>query len=422
MMLSAKLALTSTLSLALCLPVAAQAPISLPALIDEVLANNLDLAAMQHHVEAAHALIPQAGALADPTLKIDFSNVPTSDFDFDSTPMSGREITVTQRFPYWGKRSARERHARHAAAAAAITRADHQSAVVNLVKQAYFSLVFIDRSIEISEKNEALLGNFVRISQTKYSVGKGLQQDVLKAQLSLSSLKDRLIVLRHRRLRFEAEMNGLLNRDPRAPIGTTPAIVQTPYTYHTESLQRTALEARPLLSALEEQIFSWRAAEDLAQREYRPDFDISLAYRQRDFDRDPVEGSDFLSVGVMLNLPIYRGRVQDQKLAETRAHLRAVEAEHESMRQQVTTHVQQLCVDIAMHEQQVDLFRSAIIPQADQSLSSAMSGYQVDRMDFLTLLNSQTTLFNFEIDYHRHLTDYEKKLADLEATVGTRLF
>jgi outer membrane protein TolC len=414
------------LTFALCLvtwfsPAAGQTPLSLPALIDEVMANNLDLAAMQHHVKAAQTLVSQAGALADPTLKIDFRNVPTSDFDFDSTPMSGREISITQQFPYWGKRGARERRARHAAAAAAISHADHQSAVVNVVKQAYFALVFMDRSIEITQKNEALLGDFIRISQTKYSVGTGLQQDILKAQVSLSSLKNRLIVLRHRRLRIEAEVNGLRNRNPRAPVGATPAVTQTPYTYDTESLQRAALETRPMLAALEEQIGSWRAAEDLARKASRPDFDVSLAYRQRDFTGDPVEGSDFLSVGVKLNLPIYRGRIEDQ-LAETRAHLRAVEVEFESMRQQVATQVQQLCVDVSMHAEQVDLFKTAIIPQANQSLSSAISGYQVDKVDFLTLLNNQVTLFNFEIDYHRHLTDYERKLAQLEAVIGKRLF
>ena len=423
MMQPVRIALTFALSLLAWLPpIEGQAPLSLSALIDEALANNLDLAAMQHHVEAAQTLIPQAGALMDPTLKIDFSNVPTSDFDFDSTPMSGREISITQRFPYWGKRDARERRARHQAAAAAITHVDHHSEVVNLVKQAYFSLVFMDRSIEITQKNEALLGDFIRISRTKYSVGSGLQQDILKAQVSLSSLKNSLIVLRHRRLRIEAEMNGLLNRNPGAPIATTPAIVQTSYPYDTESLQRTALETRPMLAAMKEQIMAWRAAEDLARKAAHPDFDISLAYRQRDFDRDPVKGRDFLSVGVKLNLPIYRGRVQDQELAETKAHLRAVEMEYESMRQRVATQVQQLCVDAAMHEEQVDLFRTVIIPQADQSLSSAISGYQVDKVNFLTLLNNQVSLFNFEIDYHRHLTDYERKLAQLEAVIGKRLF
>ena len=290
------------------------------------------------------------------------------------------------------------------------------------MKQAYLSLVLLDRSIEITQKNEALLGDFIRIAQTKYSVGKGLQQDVLKAQVSLSSLRDRLIVLRHRRMGVEAEMNAALNRDQQAPIGPTPAIVQTPYTHDSESLQRTALEARPMLTAREEQSRAWQAAEDLVRKASRPDFDVSLAYRQRDFDGDPVEGSDFLSFGVMLNLPIYGGRVQDQKLVETSALRRAAEAEEESMRQQVLMRIQQLCVDIAMHDEQLTLFRTAIIPQADQSLSSAISGYQVDKVDFLTLLNNQVTLFNFEIDYHRHLTDYERKLAQLEAVIGKRLF
>ena len=401
---------------------AAQAPLSLPSLIEEALANNPSLATLQYRLEVARARIPQAGSLMDPMLKFEFDNVPLSDFDFDSTPMSGKQLSISQRFPYWGKLDARERMAKHSAAAAGAAYEDREAAVVNIVKQAYYTLAFLDRSIEITEQNEALLGDFIRIAQTKYSVGKGLQQDVLKAQVSLSSLKDRLIVSRHRRLRVEAEMNSVLNRPPQAPLGPTPTIVQTAFAQDSEALQRTAIEQRPMLNAMEERLHSLRAAEDLARKEYRPDFDVSLGYRQRSFDRDPVEGSDFVSAGVMLNLPIYRGRKQDQKLLETRARLRAAETEHHDHLQQVKTRVHQLCVDIAMHGEQVALFKTAIIPQADQSLASAITAYQVDRVDFLTLLNNQVTLFNFEIDYYRHLTDYERKLAELEAVVGARLF
>ena len=66
--------------------------------------------------------------------------------------------------------------------------------------------------------------------------------------------------------------------------------------------------------------------------------------------------------------------------------------------------------------------RTAIIPQAQQSLSAALAGYQVDKVDFLTLLDSQVSLFDFDTDVYRHLTEAEKILAQIEMAVGTRLF
>ncbi len=403
-------------------PAAAQVELDLEGLIEAALANNPGLSVLRLDWAAEKARIPRAGALPDPTLKFELSNVPLSDFDFASSPMSGKQLMFSQKLPYWGKRAARERLAAHAAAAAEATYLDREGSIVNRVKQAYFSLAFLDRSIEITRKNEDLLKGFVRIAQTKYAVGKGLQQDVLKAQVSLSSLKDRQILLRQGRRHAEARLNTALNRLPQAPVGRPGALVQTPFDYRVEILQEMALEHRPQLRGVQENIHKWQVAEGLARREYRPDFDVSFGYRQRDFATDPVEGSDFLSLGVMLNLPIYKGSKQDQQVLEAQLRRKTAEAQYETMKQQIFLQIQQLHIDIQTHREEAALFRTAIIPQADQSLAATMAGYQVGKVDFLTLLDSQVKLFTFEIAYYHHLIEYEKSLAEVEAVVGKRLF
>ena len=193
-------------------PAAAQAEMDLESLIEEALANNPALNLLHLRWSAAAARIPQAGALQDPLFKVELSNVPLNRFDFDSTPMSGKQLMIRQKLPYWGKRADRERLAEHATAVTEAAYRDREGGIVNLVKQAYFSLAFLDRSIGITTKNEALLEDFIRIALTKYAVGKGLQQDVLKAQVSLSSLKGRLLMLQRQRRHAEAQLNTVLNR------------------------------------------------------------------------------------------------------------------------------------------------------------------------------------------------------------------
>jgi len=68
------------------------------------------------------------------------------------------------------------------------------------------------------------------------------------------------------------------------------------------------------------------------------------------------------------------------------------------------------------------LIKTAILPQARQSLESSLAGYGVDKVDFLSLLDTQVTLLDWEIKYHRELADYEQTLADLEQAVGKSLF
>ena len=70
----------------------------------------------------------------------------------------------------------------------------------------------------------------------------------------------------------------------------------------------------------------------------------------------------------------------------------------------------------------IDAVTPIIRTTRPQSLAAAMSGYQVDRVDFLTLLDSQVKLFGFEIAYNHHTSEREKALAGLEAVVGKRLF
>ncbi len=401
---------------------AAAAELQLGTLIEEALEGNPELALLQERLAVERSRIPRAGALEDPSFKVDFSNVPLSEFDLDSSPMSGIQFTLSQQLPYWGKRNARERMAAHSAAAMEASYLDREGVIVNLVKQSYFTLAFLDKAIEITIENEALLRNFIRITQTKYAVGTGLQQDVLKAQVTLSSLKDDLIELRRRRGHAEAELNTVLNQSPQRPLGPVEMRQPSPFLYKTDDLQQMALERRPALRQLRAQVAHWEAAEDLARADHRPDFDLSIGYRQRSIADDAVTGSDFISVAVAANLPVYAGRKQDYRSVEMRARGAVAEAEFEVRRQQIFVEIRKLAVDIEAHQEQTALFKTAIIPQAEQSLRAAMAGYQVDKVDFLTLLNNQVSLQNFEIGYFRHLMAYEKSLAQVEAIVGTRLF
>ena len=397
--------------------------LDLNALIDEALENNPELAALKARWEAFEARVPQAGALDDPILRFDAVNLPSSSFDFDSTPMSGKLIAISQRIPFPGTRSAKERVAMHAAGAAEETYRDREGTIVNLVKQAYFDLAFLDRAIETTEKNKALLKDFIRIAQAKYSVGRGLQQDVLKAQVSLSALMDRLIVLRQRRKTAEAGLNLVLNHAPQEPVGIPGQIVLRPFSVPLEEMQMAALESRPLLKGIASTISQWKAAENFARRASWPSFNLSFRYRQRSFmPVDPVKGSDFLTFGVDVNLPLYSARKQGRRVQEAQANTRMAQAQHEAARQRILFQVRTIYLDIDKHGEQAELFRTAILPQAEQSLESAMAGYQVDKVDFLTLLDNQVTLFNFEIDYYRHVTNHEKQLAELESIVGKRIF
>ncbi len=394
--------------------------LDLDALIQEALKNNPNLSVLRARLTAFEAKIPQAGALEDPSFRFEVSNLPLRNFNLSSTPMSGNQFVLSQKFSLPGKQRARERSAQFASDSVAWLLRDRELAIANAVKQPFLELAYVTRAIAIMEKNRVLLQDLVRIARTKYAVGKGLLQDVLKAQVSLSSLDTELIALRAEKQLAEARLNLVLNRPVQSPLGTPPDTIglsSVPMT--VDALQAQADEAHPSLKAMEQSIMMWQAQVEVARRNLWPDMTVNLGYRQRVFTpNDPVKGSDFISVGIGIPLPVFGGRKQRQQIAEARANMREAEAQKAAERQQIYYEIQRLIIQARQHRESAELFRTAMLPQAEQSLASALSGYRVDKVDFLTLLNNQMTLLNFEIAHYRHVIEHEKRVADLAAAVG----
>jgi outer membrane protein, heavy metal efflux system len=398
-------------------------PLALAPLIEEALANNPGLEILRHRLKAVEAALPVAGTFDDPQVKFELSNVPLKSFDFSSTPMSGKQLTLSQKLPYPGKLASRRRLVKHQIDAGVATYSDGRSAIVHRVKQAYFSLSFLDRSLEITQRNGDLLRDLARIAKSRYAVGEGLQLDVLKAHVAQSDLQNRLIDLRSKRLRAAAQLNTVLARPPQTPVGPVGLLPPTPLMATLNQLQDSLTAHRPQLQAIKARARQWSAAEQLARLDGRPDFTLNLGYRQRDFiAADPVAGSDFVSLGVAFNLPVHRNSRQEQQALQARLNRLAAESEYDNQRQQLLLQLQLLFVDAEANRQQAELIQRQIIPQAEQALKAALSSYQVGKVDFLTLLDSQITLLDHQIQYCRHLTAYETALAGIEAVVGQRLF
>ena len=394
--------------------------LDLDALIQEALKNNPNLSVLRARLTAFEAKIPQAGALEDPSFRFEVSNLPLRNVNLSSTPMSGNQFVLSQKFSLPGKQRARERSAQFASDSVAWLLRDRELAIANAVKQPFLELAYVTRAIAIMEKNRVLLQDLVRIARTKYAVGKGLLQDVLKAQVSLSALDTELIAFRAEKQLAEARLNLVLNRPVQSPLDTPPDTIDlsgVPMT--VDALQAQVDEAHPSLKAMEQSIMMWQAQVEVARRNLWPDMTVNLGYRQRVFTpNDPVKGSDFISVGIGIPLPVFGGRKQRQQIAEARANMREAEAQKAAERQQIYYQIQRLIIQARQHRESAELFRTAMLPQAEQSLASALSGYRVDKVDFLTLLNNQMTLLNFEMAYYRHVIEHEKRVADLDAAVG----
>ena len=174
---------------------------------------------------------------------------------------------MTQKFPFPGKLGLQKAMAEDEYLQQKEEFSYQQLEVINNVKVTYLSLFLIDKSIEITQKMKTLLEGFLDIARTRYSVGKGIQQDVMKAEVELSRLIEKLITLDQQKITVAAQLNTLLDRPASKPLEGKPEVKQTVLETDIRDFSQQGLDDHPLLRSV---AFTEEKADDafqLARRE-----------------------------------------------------------------------------------------------------------------------------------------------------------
>jgi outer membrane protein, heavy metal efflux system len=389
-------------------------------LVEEALQNNPEILAAKKKWEVYKERVPQAYALEDPMFGFGIVNLPTN-FSFKDEDMTMKEFSISQKFPFPGKRPLMREMAEKEAEAVSTEIQGKIHQIVREVKTAYYDLSHVYRTTEVTQRNKRILEDFAKIAETRYSVGEGIQQDVLKAHVEVSKMVDDLIMLDQKKKALEAKLKALLNRPPETQVGEPEEVIFRKLPFTLEELQKMALEMNPTLKGMKKMIEAKEKAYALAKREYYPDFNFKFAYGQRDNSPD-MKRRDMLTGMMEINIPIFYKSKQDRKVAETKAEILGAEAQYRAMKNEILFMVADMSSMIQRVERQIDLYRTGIIPQASLQINSAISSYRVNKADFMTLLDSQMTLYKYELEYHQALTEFEKNVASIGATIGKQLF
>ncbi|MFQ6047202.1 MAG: TolC family protein [Gemmatimonadales bacterium] len=412
----------------------------LDSLVALALRENQDLRAMESRAEAFEARIGPAGAWDDPQLMMGVMNLPLPSFDFDGTPMTqAAAVQLRQTIPFPGKLRLRTAAAEAEYATVSAEFADRRFQIATSVRAAYYDLYAVEHSLGITRRHQELLSDFVRVANVRYSVGSGLQQDVLKANVELGRVRERLLQQLARREAAVARLNALVNRSPETPIqasilpsrlvelafaGTdtsslkfASASAQASDIPSLSELVELAIEQRPILVAHRTRIERQELLTDLARKNLWPDFMFSIGYGYRGAGLE-----DFISANVGIQLPIFAGRKQKPLIAAARAAADQAETTYRETVNQITARLADLRARMVTLRAQLVLYRDGIVPQAAAALQSAISAYQVGNVDFLTLVTSEATLYRYELDYHTLLAAFLSTVAEMELTVGREIF
>ncbi len=393
-------------------------PVVLADLIEEALSVNPRVMAAENLWRAAMETIPQAKAMPDPMLSYGhfFSSIETR------LGPQRNKLSLSQRLPFFGKLSLKEKIAGEQAFVLEEQFQQARLEVILLVKEAYYSLFWMYEAVAIAESEQDVLRRLATAALKKYAAGTAAQQDALKAQLEISKLTDRLLILGQGRRSAASQLNALLNRPPDTDLDPVRQAAIPALTSDPDSLLARAQEARPELRRADRIIQKNNFHVELAKKNYWPDLNVMVDY----FDigsgstTHSEDGRNAWMASVGINIPLWRGKLRAAE-AEAAIRLKASQDLRQDLHNNTSARIHELFTEVKMYEEQALLYEHSLIPQAEQALRSAEVAYIAGKTDFLSILDGERMVFQLKTAFAKLTADRGKSLARLERVVGNEI-
>jgi outer membrane protein, heavy metal efflux system len=389
------------------------APVSLRELIQEAEQKNPQIAASFHAWQASRNIPKQASALPETQLSVQQFSVgsPRPFAGYSNSDFAYIGFGASQDIPYPGKRQLRADVAEHEAESIEAQADSVRRTVVGKLKMVYFRLAYIQQTIGILQRSDALLNQVQEAAEARYRVGQGNQQDVLKAQLQHTKILQEIAHHHQEEGLFEAQIKQVLGRPQESAdiVAETLALRTLPYTA-AELLQR-AREQNPDVHSKEASIRQQEVQVELAHKNFRPDFNVQYTY-----EHNASQFRDYYVATFGIRLP-NRGR-QKAELAEAQENEERARKELDTESQRVLSEVQQQYVRATTSEERLKIYRDGLVPQSAATFQSALSAYQSNRQDFESLLSGFLDVLNLDLEYRSELVEHESALSELERLTG----
>ena len=276
-----------------------------------------------------------------------------------------QELSVSQKFPFPGKRRLRSEVAEEQNRADGFSYQDQVNEIRAKVIQGYWNLSLAYASYDITNKDKQMWEQVVQVAETRYGVGQGMQADVLQAQVELGNYLDRLFQWQQRQESQRADLNALRSKPQGTTIARPQPLKPRPLTLNLDNLLALAAE-QPQLQALKAQVTKQEKAVALAKKDFFPDFTVGVGYGFRESGQS-VYRPDFFSSRLSVDVPIWRAGKIKPKIREEQARQEAAQHAHQSAWDRAAAAIKDRFVTLQRLSQQIQLYGQGIVPQAHQA-------------------------------------------------------
>lgn len=407
----------------------ANATLSFEKAVNAAQKNDPWLTGNVHQQRAIESMSTAVSTLPDPKMSIGFANLPTNGFDFGQEGMTQAKVGISQMFPRGNTLEIKSQQLRIQSEAFPYQRKDRESKVAVTVGSLWLDAYRVQQSIALIEKNRALFEQLADIAEASYSsgLGKTRQQDIVRAQLELTRLEDRLDKLDQQKNRYEGMLaQWLIKFSPVKPINNSvmgESSLQADFALHNivlsqqlpqiDLLNRNLVYKKywleperlvqyfskhPSVIAIEKKVSATQVGIKLAKQKYKPEWGVNASYGYRADDPMGSSRANLFSVGVTFDLPLFTENKQDQAVQSAISTTEAVKTEKLLLLRQLLGSYSSAKGRLLRLIKRQNLYKSTLLPQIHNQAEASLTAYTNDDGDFSEVVRSRIAVLNAEID------------------------
>ena len=377
-----------------------------------------------HKQRSIESMSIAVSTLPDPKISIGLANLPTDGFDFGQEGMTQAKIGIAQMFPRGDTLDIKSQQLRIQSEAYPFQRQDREAKVAVTVGSLWLDAYRVQQSIALIEKNRSLFEQLADIAEASYSsaLGKTRQQDIVRAQLELTKLEDRLEKLGQQKNRYEGMLSQWLtkfttgNDSVEATLYNDLSLhdmvlsqqipqidllnnklVQTQTWLNSGELVKY-FTSHPSVVAIEKKVNATKTGIKLAEQKYQPEWGVSASYGYRADDPMGRSRADLFSVGVTFDLPLFTENRQDKEVQSAIFETEAVKTEKLLLLRQLLGSYSSAKGRLQRLKDRQDLYTSKLLPQIHDQAEASLTAYTNDDGDFAEVVRSRIAVLNAEID------------------------
>ncbi|MDW3094700.1 MAG: TolC family protein [Gammaproteobacteria bacterium] len=336
------------------------------------------------------------GQLPDPQLNVGLFNAPLDNFDLDREPNTQLRFGVNQSFPRGDTLKIRTQQTQWSSKEQGFRSQDQLAQSVRMARENYLDIFYNVGAQGIIHQSHRYFSQLVDIAESFYSVGRVNQQDVLRAQLELSRLEERVIIFKKNEDLARAELSKWLDDRAYEVIDTEFPTLDKLEEQHTVVNQ---LIDHPRIKASDTVISYFNEGVAIAEEQYKPGWSVGVEYRKRFGNNlDGSDRDDQMAALVKVDLPIFTDKRQDRRLSSSKHQVMAAKDVRIDELQALKRSVLREYAAFRKFQEQSELYDKQLVPDANANANASLKAYQSGVTEFTTLARARITQLDIQLE------------------------